>query len=113
MLEAEFAGYGASGRNGGWCSALFPRSIASLARAVGRDRAVALHRALRSTVDEVGRVAAAERIDCHNAKGGTVVVARTPAQLTREPLPWLAINAGLQLVRAADAMQAHRRWFAG
>jgi glycine/D-amino acid oxidase-like deaminating enzyme len=31
-------------------------------------------------VDEVGRVAAAEDIDCHFAKGGTVTLARTPAQ---------------------------------
>ena len=27
MLEAEIAGFGASGRNGGWCSALFPASL--------------------------------------------------------------------------------------
>ena len=27
MLEAEVAGFGASGRNGGWCSALFPASL--------------------------------------------------------------------------------------
>jgi glycine/D-amino acid oxidase-like deaminating enzyme len=38
---------------------------------------------MNSTVDEVGRVAAAEEIDCHWRKGGTVVVARTPAQLRR------------------------------
>ena len=34
VLEAEVAGFGASGRNGGWCSALFPTpwSSASPAR---------------------------------------------------------------------------------
>ena len=32
VLEKEIAGFGASGRNGGWCSALFPRSTASLER---------------------------------------------------------------------------------
>ncbi len=26
ILEKEIAGFGASGRNGGWCSALFPTS---------------------------------------------------------------------------------------
>jgi ribulose 1,5-bisphosphate synthetase/thiazole synthase len=31
LLEKEIAGFGASGRNGGWVSALFPRSTASLA----------------------------------------------------------------------------------
>ncbi|HEY2669833.1 MAG TPA: FAD-binding oxidoreductase [Rugosimonospora sp.] len=83
VIEAETAGYGASGRNGGWCSALFPTSVPALARRYGRDRAVALHRAMQSTVDEVGRVARAEGIDCHYRKGGTVVLARTPAQLSR------------------------------
>jgi glycine/D-amino acid oxidase-like deaminating enzyme len=34
-------------------------------------------------VDEVGRVAAAEGIDCHWAKGGTVVFARSATQLER------------------------------
>ena len=28
VIEAEIAGYGASGRNGGWCSALYPVSPA-------------------------------------------------------------------------------------
>ena len=32
VLEAETVGFGASGRNGGWCSALFPASLDSLAR---------------------------------------------------------------------------------
>ncbi|MFC6341007.1 FAD-dependent oxidoreductase, partial [Nocardioides hankookensis] len=31
VLEAETAGFGASGRNGGWCSALFPASLPTLA----------------------------------------------------------------------------------
>lgn len=83
VLEAEIAGYGASGRNGGWCSALFPQSVAALARRHGRDSAIALHRAMQSTVDEVGTVAATENIDCHYAKGGTVVLARKPAELVR------------------------------
>jgi glycine/D-amino acid oxidase-like deaminating enzyme len=83
VLEAEYAGFGASGRNGGWCSALFPKSVSALARRHGRGPALAMYAALRDTVDEVGRVAAAEGIDCHYAKGGTVVLARSAAQLAR------------------------------
>jgi glycine/D-amino acid oxidase-like deaminating enzyme len=83
VLEAEYAGFGASGRNGGWCSGLFPVSVSTLARRYGRDRAITLYRALADTVDEVARVAVAEGIDCHYAKGGSVTLARTPAQLTR------------------------------
>ncbi len=83
VCEREIAGFGASGRNGGWCSALFPASLGKLARLANRDAAIAMQRAMQETVDEVGRVAAAEGIDCHWAKGGTVMLARSPAQLER------------------------------
>ncbi len=83
VLEAETAGYGASGRNGGWCSALFPASLGTLTSMAGRDAALAQHRAMRETVDEVARVAVAEGIDAHVAKGGTIVLARSRAQWSR------------------------------
>ncbi|MGD0376831.1 MAG: FAD-binding oxidoreductase [Streptosporangiaceae bacterium] len=83
ICEKEIAGFGASGRNGGWCSALFPASLAKLDRMAGRPRAIAMYRAMEQTVDEVGLAAAAESIDCHFAKGGTVGLARSPAQLDR------------------------------
>jgi glycine/D-amino acid oxidase-like deaminating enzyme len=83
VCEREIAGFGASGRNGGWCSALFPSSLPALERMAGRPAAVALQRAMHETVDEVGRVAAAEGIDCHFTKGGTVMLARSPAQAER------------------------------
>jgi glycine/D-amino acid oxidase-like deaminating enzyme len=83
ICEREIAGFGASGRNGGWCSALFPASLTKLQRMASRADAVAMQRAMHATVDEVGRVAAAEDIDCHWAKGGTVMLARSPVQLER------------------------------
>jgi glycine/D-amino acid oxidase-like deaminating enzyme len=86
VAEAEVAGFGASGRNGGWCSALFPTSLGEAQDA-----------AMRASVDEVGRVAAAEGIDCHFAKGGNIVLARSPAQWTR------AQASGDRLLDAAEA----------
>jgi glycine/D-amino acid oxidase-like deaminating enzyme len=83
LVEREVAGFGASGRNGGWCSALFPTSWETLARASSRDDARRLQREMFATVDEVGRVAAAEGIDVGWAKGGTIELARTPRQLDR------------------------------
>jgi glycine/D-amino acid oxidase-like deaminating enzyme len=83
VCEQQIAGFGASGRNGGWCSALFPASLSKLDRMAGRDGAVALYRAMQQTVDEVGKVAAAESIDCHFAKGGTIELARSPLQMRR------------------------------
>ncbi len=83
VCERDIAGFGASGRNGGWCSALFPASLAKLERMAGRDAAIAQYRAMQRAVDEVGRAAAAEGIDCHWAKGGTVQLARSATQLGR------------------------------
>lgn len=81
VLEREHVGFGASGRNGGWCSALFPASVAALERRHGRDAALAMRRAMIGTVDEVGRVTAEEGINCDFAKGGTVAWARSEVQL--------------------------------
>jgi glycine/D-amino acid oxidase-like deaminating enzyme len=84
VVEAEYCGFGASGRNGGWASGLFPVSEAKLTRRYGAARAAAMHAALADAVDEVGRAAAAEGIDCDYAKGGTITLARTPSQLRRQ-----------------------------
>ena len=46
VCEREIAGFGASGRNGGWCSALFPASLAKLDRMAGRERAIAMYERL-------------------------------------------------------------------
>ena len=81
VLEKEIVGFGASGRNGGWCSALFPRSTVSLERAHGREAALAMRRAMIDTVDEVGRVAASIGLDIDYLKGGTVSFARSGVQL--------------------------------
>ena len=83
VLEQEVAGFGASGRNGGWCSALFPTSWSTLAARGGPDGARRQHRAMQETVREVGRVAEAEGIDAQYHRGGTVVLAHTRVQLAR------------------------------
>jgi glycine/D-amino acid oxidase-like deaminating enzyme len=83
LCEREIAGFGASGRNGGWCSALFPAPLSKLERMAGREQAIAMYRAMQQTVDEVGKVAADEGIDCHWAKGGAIQFARSAAQLAR------------------------------
>jgi glycine/D-amino acid oxidase-like deaminating enzyme len=83
VIEREVAGFGASGRNGGWCSALFAGSGTRAAREHGRAGAVELQRALVDTVDEVGRVTHDEGIDAHFAKGGTIAVATRAAHVAR------------------------------
>lgn len=109
VLEREVAGFGASGRNGGWCSALFPASVGWLARRYGERSAVAQHRALQATVDEVGAVVEREGIDCAWHKGGTVTLARSAVQLDRaraeveEARRWGFDDADLVLLGQAQA----------
>jgi glycine/D-amino acid oxidase-like deaminating enzyme len=83
VLERDVVGFGASGRNGGWCSALFAVSEGRLDRVVGEGAGAAMRHAMEATVREVGRVVGSEDIHCGFAPGGTVVLARTAAQLER------------------------------
>jgi glycine/D-amino acid oxidase-like deaminating enzyme len=103
VVEAEVAGFGASGRNGGWCSALFPASLSSLTRISSRPAAQAQYAAMRASVDEVLRATAAEGIDAQAAKGGTIVLARNRAQWTRAQQ-----DPDAQLLSAAEAAQRLR-----
>jgi glycine/D-amino acid oxidase-like deaminating enzyme len=83
IVEARFAGFGASGRNGGWLSGLVPGDRRRMAAAYGRDGVVAWQAALNDAVDEVIAVAERERIDAGIVKGGTLEVARNRAQAAR------------------------------
>src|SRR5689334_776555 len=60
VVEREVAGFGASGRNGGWCSALFAIWWPTLARRYGAGPTRALRAELAATVDAVGEFCRAE-----------------------------------------------------
>lgn len=94
VLEARFAGFGASGRNGGWLSGLAPGDRNRMAEQHGRDRVLAWQQALNDAVDEVIAVADREGIDAGAVKGGTLEIARNPAQAAR----------------LAEAVAEERRW---
>lgn len=76
VLEREIAGYGASGRNGAWCTSEFPTGPGALARTYGEATARAVVTEMRGTVREIRRVTEAEGIDCDWADGGQLIVAR-------------------------------------
>ncbi len=78
VLEAMTVGFGASGRNGGWCMGTAAGVDDLLDDPATRDAGTRLQRAMMATVDEVDRVCQAENIDCHFAKGGTLAVAYAP-----------------------------------
>ena len=112
MIEQETAGFGASGRNGGWCVGELAAGIDALAAVSDRARALRLVRSMFETVDEVGRVCVAEGIDCGFAKGGTVRVARNGAQLARqrkEVEHHHAAGLSDDDLRVLDRTEAHQR----
>ena len=83
VLEKEIAGFGASGRNGGWCHTTFPGSRERAAKTHGRQAVIDQQRALHATVPEIARVVAVEHIDARLHIGGQLDLATTPVQLLR------------------------------
>ncbi|OOB89849.1 NAD(P)/FAD-dependent oxidoreductase [Rathayibacter sp. VKM Ac-2630] len=107
VLEQRFAGFGASGRNGGWLTNEITGGVSSYARSHGRDAVDRFQLAVNETVDEVIRVAAAEGIDADIVKGGEYQVARGPAQKRRLDATVAAARArahtDVELLDAAEA----------
>ena len=83
LFESRRVGFGASGRNGGWCSGFFPLTLDEMATKVGRDAARNAYREGFRTLDEIERVLTTEGISCGWHRGGTVQSASTPLQADR------------------------------
>ena len=112
VAEARFAGFGASGRNGGWLSGLPPGHRGLLAERHGSDAVKRWQSLLDAAVDEVIEVAAIEEIDADVVKGGTLEVARNPAQARRlreavaQDRRWGV--EGLEILTAAESAERVR-----
>src|SRR4051812_16767556 len=83
VLEAEVAGYGPSGRNGGWASSGISASPRAYERKSDRDAVIRATRETFNSVDEIGAVAGREGIDCGYLKAGMLTVAATAPQVER------------------------------
>ncbi len=82
VLEAGPIGWGASGRNGGFCTlGGTARDWAALARRFGREEARAVFEAQRRSVALVAELARAHRIDPRRCGEGEYVVAHKPSRL--------------------------------
>jgi glycine/D-amino acid oxidase-like deaminating enzyme len=109
VLEREFAGFGASGRNGGWLSGGFSWSREKYLKTSTRGAVVDMQNAMAGTVDEVERVTKAEGIDADLLRADNMTVATNPAQLQRVReeyqfnLDWEMPPERLQLLSAEEA----------
>ncbi len=83
IVEKEFAGYGASGRNGGWLTNSVTGGREQYIEKFGRDSAGHMQSMLNETVAEVIRAAAREGIDADIVSGGEFILAQNPAQQAR------------------------------
>ena len=87
VLDAAFAGSGLRAGTAGWLTAALPGSRDRYARGPrGRAGVLDMQRQLQRTVDEVAAVCAAEGVDAHLVKGGSLErgVHPRPARRLRE-----------------------------
>ncbi len=109
MLEREFAGFGASGRNGGWLSSDMDWPRETYLKTSSREAIRDFDRALAATVDEVIAVAQAEGIDADIRRVDELHVAVNPPQLDRarakyeEARRWDAAPERIEMLGAAEA----------
>jgi len=83
VLEKSVCGFGASGRNGGWASALYPLGEQAVVERHGLEASEHVRLLLQRAVDELGDCIRDDRIDAHFAKGGSLTFARNKVQLAR------------------------------
>ncbi len=113
VVDKEIAGFGASGRNGGWCSPNFPVTAGALEKRFGAETARNLLLTMRASVDEVGRVCAEEKIDARFHKGGVLTLARGQHQLpgirsSYAAYERLGLGDRYQMLSAAEAAERIR-----
>jgi glycine/D-amino acid oxidase-like deaminating enzyme len=83
VLEAEVAGYGPSGRNGGWVSSGIAASPRAYERKSDRSAVIRATRETFNSVGEIGEVVDREGIDCGYLRAGMLTVATTAPQEQR------------------------------
>jgi len=103
VIESRRVGFGASGRNGGWCSGMFALSPADLAAQFGREAALHAYRESFATLDEIEAVLARETIDCAWHRGGSITSATIPLQRER-------LQRDLRAQHEAGISESDMRW---
>jgi glycine/D-amino acid oxidase-like deaminating enzyme len=114
VVEREFAGFGGSGRNGGWLSGGFDWSREKYLKGSSRQAVIAMQSAMAGTVEEVIRVTEAEGIDADIVRTDNLVVATNAAQMGRlgedyrSMLDWEVPAEKIALLTASEAAERVR-----
>jgi glycine/D-amino acid oxidase-like deaminating enzyme len=103
VLEQAVCGFGASGRNGGWASALLPLADETVVERWGLETYTHLRHLLYEAVPALGAAAAADGIDAHFVQGGTLHFARSALQARR-------MKAEVESVRALGVDTEDLAW---
>lgn len=111
IVERSICGYGASGRNGGWCSPRFPVDPGALIRRFGPAMARNTILAQQAVVKEIGATLLEEGIDAHFRETGLLSLARSEGQMaglrrTLATYQSLGLDRGNRVI---DAAEAHER----
>jgi glycine/D-amino acid oxidase-like deaminating enzyme len=98
VLEANDAGWGASGRNGGMAVLRYKSGWAALARSHGMETARQMFRALHDAIDSLEATIAEYGIDCAFARCGHITAAHGPKPLAalEEDVRWLEREMGYE-----------------
>jgi glycine/D-amino acid oxidase-like deaminating enzyme len=83
VLDAETAGFGASGRNAGFVMTLFGASSGLMKSLHGKDKLLAAHKYMESAIDALEAMVAEHKIDCDFERSGFLKVATSPAYEAR------------------------------
>ncbi len=78
VLEGETVGFGASGRNGGHLNNGLAHSYLAAKQELGKERAIALYKALDDSIDTLEAIIAEEGIDCNFRRAGKLKLASKP-----------------------------------
>ena len=104
VLESDVAGYGASGRNGGFAMTLMGLSLSLTARRFGKQKARQAHDFGVRAVRHIGELVEKQGIECDYEKNGLLTVATNPAHVDRlQAEIRLAHELGIEGVRWLDA----------
>ncbi len=83
IIEANHVGFGASGRNGGWCSGFLPMTLSEIEQQYDRQHAIEMYQQSFATLDEIEKVIGVEKLDCDFHRGGTIHGATNAVQRNR------------------------------